>query len=200
VRWSVVALLAAIPLLAGCLEDAAAPPAQVDMQPDDPDRTARSGRGGQGRDEDGQPERGGNVTLRSFSDQFDFTFTQASAVVRFTGIQGYNCVAVERAPYHILNGTMTLTWTSQSALTDSLDAEIRTYYSSSIYETDSGPSPLVVEFKDLEVEEDPDFQDFLTFAVQVPQMAGAAYEQDVTMALAFDYESDVDVGTSSSYC
>ncbi|MEA3135781.1 MAG: hypothetical protein QOC71_62 [Thermoplasmata archaeon] len=197
-RWSVVALVAAIALLAGCLEDAAAPPAQADMQPEEPGRTARSGRGGQDRDENGKVERDGNVTLRSYADEFGLTLTSVDVVLQVGSIQGYNCVGVSGAPYTIRNGTATLTWTSQSALTDSLDLDIRTWYGNDVDEHASGTSPLVIEFKDLELTDDPD--DYLTFGALLTGPAAASYELDVSMALAFDYESDADVDPFLTYC
>jgi hypothetical protein len=198
-RWSVVALVAVVALLAGCLEDAAAPPAQADVQPDEPGRTARSGHGGQGRDENGKVQRDGNVTLRSYADEFGLTLTSADAVLQIGSIQGYNCVGVSGAPYTVRNGTATLTWTSQSALTDSLDLDVGSWYGNGVDEHASGPSPLVVEFKDLELSGDPD-DDYLTFGAVLTGPVAASYEQDVTLALAFDYESDADVDPFLTYC
>jgi hypothetical protein len=197
--------VAVLVLLSGCLEQSAAPPVEADVAPDDePGRTARQGRGDrEDRTEEARDERGGNVTVRSFADQYAFTLTTAAAFITVSGLLGdYNCVAFQGAPFTILTGTATVTWASQSALTDTMDLRIRTYWNSDIYETYSGPSPLVVEFGDLEVEADPDFDEALTFSVDVsgPAGVGAAYEQDVTMDLAFDYESDIDVDPSFSYC
>ena len=206
-RWLVAVVVLVLLLLPGCLEESAAPPVEADIAPDDePGRTARQGRGDRGDrgDEEGEGEaRGGNVTLRSFADQYSFTLTTAAAFITISGLLGdYNCVAFEGAPFTILNGTATLTWASQSALTDTMDLRIQTYWNSDVYETYSGPSPLVAEFRDLEVEADPDFEEALTFSVDVsgPAGVGAAYEQDVTMDLAFDYESDIDVDPSFAYC
>lgn len=198
-RWLVAVALAA--LLAGCLEQPA-PPAQAEVvAEDEPERTARQGRAGRASgDGDEEEERTGNVTLRSYSDQYGLVLTSANAVFRLGSIQGNNCVAVDGAPYHVLNGTATLTWDSQSVATDSLAFEIRTYYTSAIYETFSGPSPLVVEFGDLEVEEDQGFADVLQFGVQLDGPAGASYEQEVALALAFEYESDIDVASYATYC
>jgi hypothetical protein len=200
-RWLVMVPL--LVLLAGCLGQSATPPAQADVQPDDdPGRTARQGHGGRddGDDDEAIEERSGNVTLRTYADQYGFTLTSANALITIGNIQGYNCVAFEGAPFTILDGTATITWSPQSALTDSLDLQIRTYWDSGISETYSGTSPLVVEFKDLEVEADPDFEEMLVFGVEVAGPIGAAYEQDVTMDLAFEYESDIDVDPSTTYC
>ncbi len=195
-RW--LSLVATLALLAGCLEEQA-PPVTADVEPDEePGRTARQGGYPGGFDEGEQEEkRSGDVTLRSYSKQFDLSLTSASAFLRLgSSIQGHSCVAVDGAPYTILNGTVTFTWTSQSPLTDSLDAEIRSYYSNKAAEVHSGASPLVVQFEDFEIEKD----DVLTFGILVAQPAGAAYEQDVTMVLAFDYKSDLDVEVSPGYC
>lgn len=198
-RW--LALVVALTMLAGCLEDPGAPPVEPEVVPDDPGRTARQGRGDRDdRTEDEAVERSDNMTLRSYSDQFSFTLTSATALFTIGNIQGYNCAAFEGAPFTILNGTATLTWTSQSALTDTLDLQIRTYWNSGVYERYSGPSPLAVEFRDIEVDADPDFEEMLIFAVEVTGPVGAAYAQDVTMDLAFEYESDIDVVASDSYC
>jgi hypothetical protein len=198
-RW--FALLAFMALFAGCLEEPAPEAgAQLDPEDEDPGRVARQGRDpDRGDDEDEEEERSGDRTLRSYRDEFGATLTSANALVNFN-VGGYDCVAVEGAPYHILNGTATFTWTSQSPLTDSLEAELRSYYSDEVEILRSGPSPLVVEFEDLEIEEDDDLQDFLTFGIHVAPPAGAAYEQEVTMLLAFEYESDIDVDVSPGYC
>lgn len=201
-RWSL--LVAVLLLLPGCLEESA-PPVEAEVVPDDDEgRTARQGRGDRSDgEEDAEEERSGEVTLRRFSDQYAFTLTTATAFISISGVlDDRNCVAFEGAPFTILNGTATLTWASQSALTDSMDLRISTYWDSAIDETHSGPSPLVAGFQDLEVEADPDFEEALTFRVDVsgPAGAGAAYEQDVTMDLAFDYESDIDVDPSFAYC
>ncbi|HUR25536.1 MAG TPA: hypothetical protein VM327_05935 [Candidatus Thermoplasmatota archaeon] len=198
-RWLVV--VAVFVLFAGCLEESAAPPVEAAGQPDEPDRTARQGRGDRdGRDDEARADRSDNVTLRSYTDQYAFTLTSANALVTIGNIQGYSCVAFEGAPFVVLNGTATLTWDAQSALTEELTLQVRTYWDSSIYETYSGPSSLVVEFRDLEVEPDPNFEEMLVFAVELAGPVGVAYEQDVTMDLAFEYESDIDIDPSTSYC
>ena len=192
--------LAVLVLLSGCLEDSP-PPVEADIEPDEPGRTARQGRGDRSdRGDEEEERRSDNVTLRGYADQYGFTLTSANALVTFGNVQGSNCVAFEGAPFTILNGTATLTWSSQSALTDTLDLRISTYWNSGIYETYSGPSPLVVDFRDLEVDADPDFEERLVFAVQLGGPVGAAYEQDVTMDLAFEYESDIDVDVAPGYC
>jgi hypothetical protein len=202
-RWFALVAASALVLVSGCLGEPAAPPVEADVGGDDgPDRVARQGRGSDREDDEDEEEeeRSGKVTRRSFADEFSLQLTSVDAVFRIGSIQGYNCAAVEGAPYRILNGTATLSWTPQSALTDSLGLEIRTYYGDDVHETGSGPSPLVVEFRDIEVEEDRDLQDFLTFGVHLDGPAGASYEQDVTMALSFEYESDADVDASRGYC
>jgi hypothetical protein len=198
-RW--FALLAFLALAAGCLEEPA-PEAEAHVGPedDDPGRVARQGRDRDDPEdeEDGEDDRSGNVTLRSYADQYGLTLTSANAVIRFGSIQGYNCVGVEGAPFDVINGTATLTWASQSPLTDELTLEVGTYYGE-VYEAVTGPSPLVLEFADIEVD-DEDYEDVLHFGVQVGELAGASYEQDVALALAFDYESDIDVDSSLTYC
>ena len=184
--------------LAGCLEESP-PPVEADVAPEDPGRTARQGRGDrEERDEEEEVARSDEVTRRSYSGQHGFTLTSASGFVSFGNLLGSNCVAFEGAPFTILNGTATLTWTSQSPLTDTLDLAIRTYWDDAVDETYAGTSPFVAEFRDIEVEADPDFEERLIFAVELAGPAGAAYEQDVTVDLAFHYESDVDVDPSSS--
>lgn len=198
-RWFV--LLALLSLFAGCLEEPA-PEAEAELDPEgeDPGRVARQGRDPD-RDEDAdeEDERGGDWTVRSYRDEFGATLTSAYALLSFN-VGEYDCVAVEGAPFHVLNGTATLTWSSQSALTDSMDLDVRTYYTGEV-ERASGSSPLVTEFKDIDVESDPDDgEDVLMFAIQLTGPANVAYEQDVTLALAFDYESDIDVDASLTYC
>jgi hypothetical protein len=198
-RW--FALLAVMAVLGGCLEDPA-PDAEAQLEPadEDPGRVARQGRDRDDpRQADDEEERTGEWTLRAYTDEFGATLTSANAIIAFT-VGEYDCVAVEGAPFSVLNGTATLTWSSQSALTDAMDIEVRTDFTGSI-ERASGPSPLVVEFKDIDVEADPDDgEDVLRFAIQLNGPANAAYEQDVTLALAFHYESDIDVDAYLTYC
>lgn len=191
-----MALVAVLLAAAGCLEGPAEASVEEPVEKE-PGRTSRGGRnsGDAGDDED-EDRRDGPVTRRSFQDTFGLTLTSASALIEFN-LQGSNCVLVEGAPFEVLNGTATLSWSASSPLADSLAVEVGTYSDEPIQA--SGPSPLVVEFEDLEVEDD-EFEDVLRIGVRLPGPVGAAYEQDVQVELAFDYESDIDVGGVLGYC
>jgi hypothetical protein len=191
--WLALSLTFVLVLAGGCLEESQAPSADEEVPEEDDE--GRVARGGRDRDDDGEVRRSADVSLRGYSDQYGLTLTSAAAFVTLGNLQGENCVGVQGAPFTILNGTATLTWTSQSALTDSLDFTMRTYYSD-LYEVQSGTSPLVVEFKDIELDDE---QDELLFGVDVGT-PGAAYELDVTLDLAFEYESDIDVDAFATYC
>lgn len=194
-----VAFGLALSFWAGCLEEPAEATVLPPPEPDD-GRVARQGRGGGGeaRDEDRQQERSGNLTLRTFRDTFGLTLTGAYAVLDVSSIDGYNCVLVEGAPFTVLDGTATVTWTPGSQLTESLDVTAQTYYGES-EERASGRSPLVLEFEDLELE-DEQSPDVLEVAIHLAGPAGAAFQQQAQLDLAFDYESDIDVDVGLGYC
>lgn len=189
-RWlpGLLALVVLGALLSGCAQPKVA---GTDPSPTDApgrDRTSREGRGGGSGGDEETPEDDGldNATLFSFAEEFDLSVTAAAALIGFGSLDGRDCVMAEGAPFRILGGNATVTWTAQTPAAEELTFITRQYYGDSYYDQAPGKSPLEVDIPKLpEALDDSWFE----FSVGAGPLASAAFEQEVHVALALEYEA-----------
>lgn len=195
-RWSagLVALLVAGAVLSGCAEPEAAAEGPSPTDAPERDRLSRPGRGGDTGDEEEEDEDDGleDATVWSLAEEHDLTVTSATAVIQFGGFDGRNCIAVEGAPFRILGGNATLTWSAQSPAAEEMTVTVWQVYGDYYYEQAAGTSPLEMRFRELPTApEDSHYE----FSVEAGSVAGAAYEQDVHLSLALEYKAEDEVRT-----
>lgn len=202
-RWmaAALALLVAGVVLAGCSQPKADADVAGPTKAPGKDRQSRPGHGGRGGSDDDKRETDlDNATLRHFAEEFDLSVTALSSLLGFGSFDGRACVAVEGAPFKVVGGNATLTWSAQSPLAERLSLVTRQVYGDYYYDETPGASPLEVRIPELpEAETGRNSYDdsWFTFSVDAGDLDTVAVQQDVHLALSLDYLANDDVSSAT---
>ena len=186
-RWT---FLLALCLLAGCLEEPAAPADDAADQPDGEERTAdgREGRTARGGDE----EESDPDAIHHFDAEYTLTVNPDTyATVAVGGVSSSNCVLfwdTSGADYLLINGTAVLTWDPATPAAQPLGV----YVTSGAGLSASGNSPVTLAFGELEAD-----GWGIGFGAD-SSLGSVAVMQPVTLHLTFDYKGDLPAGSKGS--